>query len=119
METMDAVKAAARKLEYMTGDQGTNDGEHEAALELLGALGSLFAEKDKTKALTLSVEQARDLHALANSMMRNLRIGMPDDGAIRLDILKPDEREAYELARAVLLALAPWVLARRPARGGR
>ena len=44
MTTMQAVKAAAAKLEKMTGEEGSNDAEHEAALELLGALDTLFAE---------------------------------------------------------------------------
>jgi hypothetical protein len=47
MTTMQAVKLAAAKLEKMTGDEGTNDGEHEAALELLGALGTFFAEQGR------------------------------------------------------------------------
>lgn len=50
MTTMEAVKAAARKMAHETGAEGTNDGEHEAALELLGALGTLFAEQGRPPA---------------------------------------------------------------------
>lgn len=71
------------------------------------------------KTVTIDEGAARELHELANSVMRDLRIRMPDEGgAIRLELLSVHERAAYDLARAALLALAPWVLKSRPARQG-
>jgi hypothetical protein len=43
----------------------------------------------------------QDLSEKAEAVISDLRIGMPDDGAIREDILSGSERLAYDLAKAV------------------
>ncbi len=60
MTTMQAVKAAAAKLKHASGDAGSNDSEHEAAIELLGALDTLFAEKTDRPAFRVMMQDGLD-----------------------------------------------------------